>query len=121
MFTIDKGLLGGGDRMLLALGTRTLVWFGHGCSGDRIVLELERYYYHEGMDVRIFVCYPNVVIQTCLPPWFSDERRPCSESCKITVCRFERRIWISGFPIGTYAIFVLELATFSPARTRLVL
>ena len=26
-----------------ALGTRTLIWFGHGCSGDRMLLEHERY------------------------------------------------------------------------------
>ena len=27
-----------------ALGTRTLLWFGHGCSGHRMLLEHERYY-----------------------------------------------------------------------------
>ena len=27
-----------------ALGTRALLWFGHECSGHRVLLELERYY-----------------------------------------------------------------------------
>ena len=27
-----------------ALGTRTVLWFGHGCSGQRMLLEHERYY-----------------------------------------------------------------------------
>ena len=28
-----------GQRMLLALGTRTELWFGHGCSGQRMLLD----------------------------------------------------------------------------------
>ena len=38
-----------------ALGTRTLLWFGHGCSGYRMLLEHERYY-GLGMDARVIVC-----------------------------------------------------------------
>ena len=35
-----------------ALRTRTLLWFGHGCSGYRMLLEHERYY-GLGMDARV--------------------------------------------------------------------
>ena len=38
-----------------ALGTRTLLWFGHGCSSDRLLLEHERYY-GLGMDALIIEC-----------------------------------------------------------------
>ena len=38
-----------------ALGTRTLLWFGHGCSGYRMLLEHERYY-GLGMDALVSVC-----------------------------------------------------------------
>ena len=38
-----------------ALGTRTLLWFGHGCSGQRMLLEHERYY-GLGMVVLVTVC-----------------------------------------------------------------
>ena len=38
-----------------ALGTRTFSWFGHGCSGQRMLLEHERYY-GLGMDATVTVC-----------------------------------------------------------------
>ena len=38
-----------------ALGTQTLVWFGHGCSSDRMLLEHKRYY-GLGMDATVTVC-----------------------------------------------------------------
>ena len=38
-----------------ALGTRTLSWFGHGCSGNRMLLEHERYH-GLGMDAQATVC-----------------------------------------------------------------
>ena len=38
-----------------ALGTRTLLWFGHRCSGYRMLLEHERYY-GLGMDALVSVC-----------------------------------------------------------------
>ena len=38
-----------------ALGTRTLLWFGHGCSSDRMLLEHERYS-GLGMDALIIEC-----------------------------------------------------------------
>ena len=38
-----------------ALGTRTLLWFGHGCSETRMLLEHERYY-GLGMDALRPVC-----------------------------------------------------------------
>ena len=37
-----------------ALGTRTELWFGHGCSGDRLLLEHERYH-ALGMDSLVSV------------------------------------------------------------------
>ena len=38
-----------------ALGTRTELWFGHGCSGERMLLEHERNY-GLGMDALVSVC-----------------------------------------------------------------
>ena len=38
-----------------ALRTRTLLWFGHGCSGHRMLSEHERYY-GLGMDALVIVC-----------------------------------------------------------------
>ena len=53
-----------------ALRTRTELWFGHGCCGDRMLLEPERNYgdrmllqrepnYGLGMDVLVSVCSSN--------------------------------------------------------------
>ena len=36
-------------------GTRTLLWFGHGCSGHRMLLEHEQNY-GLGMDALVIVC-----------------------------------------------------------------
>ena len=44
-----------GDRMLLEFGTRTELWFGHGCSDDRMRLEHERSF-GLGMDALVIVC-----------------------------------------------------------------
>ena len=41
-----------------ALRTRTLLWFGHGCSGHRMLLEHERYY-GLGTDALVIVCSSN--------------------------------------------------------------
>ena len=38
-----------------ALGIRTRLWFGHGCSGQRMLLEYERDY-GLGMDALVIVC-----------------------------------------------------------------
>ena len=38
-----------------ALRTRTLLWFGHGCSGHRMLSEHERYH-GLGMDALVTVC-----------------------------------------------------------------
>ena len=38
-----------------APGTRTELWFGHGCSGGRMLLKHERYY-GLGMDALITAC-----------------------------------------------------------------
>ena len=38
-----------------ALGTRTELWFGHGCSGHPMLLEHERNY-GLGMDAAVSVC-----------------------------------------------------------------
>ena len=43
-----------------ALGTRTELWFGHGCSGHHMLLERERNY-GLGMDVLVTVCSWNIV------------------------------------------------------------
>ena len=37
------------------LGTRTESWFGHGCTGDRVLLEHKRNY-GLGMDALVSVC-----------------------------------------------------------------
>ena len=41
-----------------ALGTRTLSWFGHGCTSNRMLAEHERSY-GLGMDALVIVCSPN--------------------------------------------------------------
>ena len=41
-----------------ALRTRTLSWLGHGCSGDRMLLEHRRYH-GSGMDALVIVCSLN--------------------------------------------------------------
>ena len=38
-----------------ALGTRAEIWFGHGCSGHRMLLEHQRNY-GLGMDALVTVC-----------------------------------------------------------------
>ena len=45
--------------------TRTLLWFGHGCFGQRMLLEHERYY-GLGMDALVSVCSRNTnIIMVC--------------------------------------------------------
>ena len=44
-----------------ALGTRTLLWFGHGCFGQRMLSEHERYY-GLGMDALVSVCSRNTKV-----------------------------------------------------------
>ena len=41
--------------VMYALGTRTLFWFGHGCSGHRMLLDHRRYY-GLGKDALVTVC-----------------------------------------------------------------
>ena len=41
-----------------ALETRTLLWFGHGCCGERMLSKHERYY-GLGMDALVIVCSGN--------------------------------------------------------------
>ena len=43
---------------LYALETRTLLWFGHGCTGNRMLSKHERYY-GLGMDALVAVCSRN--------------------------------------------------------------
>ena len=54
----------------LILGTGTRLWFGHGCSGHRMLLEHERYY-DLGMDALVTVCSwnTNVVIMWAWMLW----------------------------------------------------
>ena len=42
-------------------GTRTLLCFGHGCSGDRMLLE-QNHYCALGMDALVTVCSWNRII-----------------------------------------------------------
>ena len=42
-----------------ALGTRTLLWFGHGCFGKRMLWEHECYHVL-GMDALVSVCSGNI-------------------------------------------------------------
>ena len=44
-----------------ALETRTLLWFGHGCTGHRMLSEHERYY-GLGMDAMVTVCLRNTSV-----------------------------------------------------------
>ena len=49
----------GTDALVTACsGTRTLLWFGRGCSGDRMLWEPERYS-GLGMDALVTVCSGN--------------------------------------------------------------
>ena len=41
---------------ILAVGAQTLLWFGHGCSGNRMLSKHERYY-GLGMDALVTVCF----------------------------------------------------------------
>ena len=52
-------------RWPYALGTRTELWFGHGCSGDRMLLEHERNY-GLGMDALVTVCSRNTNVTMVL-------------------------------------------------------
>ena len=55
-----------------ALGTRTLSWFGHGCSGHRMLLEHERYH-GLGTDALVIVCSwnKNVIMVWAWMVWSS--------------------------------------------------
>ena len=62
------GMLG----LSCALGTRTVLWLGHGCTRYRMLLEHERYY-GLGMDVRVIVCSwnTNVIMVWAWMLWLS--------------------------------------------------
>ena len=55
-----------------ALGARTLLWFGHGCSGHRMLCEHERYC-GLGMDALVIVCSwnTNVIVVWAWMLWSS--------------------------------------------------
>ena len=55
-----------------ALGARTFLWFGHGCSGHRMLSEHERYY-GLGMDALVIVCSwnTNVIMAWARMLWSS--------------------------------------------------
>ena len=44
-----------------ALGTQMLLWFGHGCYSDRMLLE----HYGLGMDAAVTVCSWNAPVTVC--------------------------------------------------------
>ena len=50
-----------------ARGTRTFLWFGHGCSGYRMLREHERYY-GLGMGALVTGCIRNTNVFITLPP-----------------------------------------------------
>ena len=52
-----------------ALGTRTLLWFGHGCTSNRMLAEHERYY-GLGMVALFIVCSVIVCFGTRTLLWF---------------------------------------------------
>ena len=56
-----------------ALGTRTLLWFGHECSGYRMLWEHE-WYYGLGMDALVIGCTgnTNVIVVYAWMLWLSD-------------------------------------------------
>ena len=56
-----------------ALRTRTLSWFGHGCSGHRMLFEHERYH-GLGMDAPVIVCSrnTNVIMVSAWMLWSPD-------------------------------------------------
>ena len=60
-----------------ALGTRTELWFGHGCSGQRMLLEHERNY-DLGMDALVTVCSwtRNVIMVWAWMHWSPCARGP---------------------------------------------
>ena len=55
-----------------ALKTRTLLWVGHGCSGNRMLSKHERYY-GLGMDALVLVCSrnTNVIMGWAWMLWYS--------------------------------------------------
>ena len=59
----------GMETLVYGLGTRTLLLFGHGCSGDRMLLEHESCY-GVGMDTLVTVCS----LFLCDPMLWEDER-----------------------------------------------
>ena len=61
-----------------ALGTRTLSWFGHGCSGNRMLLEQERYH-GLGTDAVAAVCSGNTNV---IMVWAWMLRRPCARGTR---------------------------------------
>ena len=65
-----------------ALGTRTGLWFGHGCSGQRMLWEHERDY-GLGMDALVSVCSGNTkgVMGEC--PWSPGTWRRWSQTSSI--------------------------------------
>ena len=57
-----------GTRTPYALGPRTFLIFGHGCSGDPMLLEHERHYesyYGLGLDALMTVCFWNTNMTVC--------------------------------------------------------
>ena len=65
-----------------ALGTPTEIWFGHGCSGQRMLLEHERNY-DLGIDALVSVCSGNTngVMGEC--PWSPGTWRRWSQTPSI--------------------------------------
>ena len=70
-----------------ALGTRTLSWFGHGCSGNRMLLEHERYH-GLGMGALATVCSwnTNVIMVWAWMLWQAYAPRACCAGI-LTRCR----------------------------------
>ena len=74
-------------RQPYALGTRTLSWFGHGCSGNRMLLEHERYH-GLGMDALATVCSRNTnVIMVWAWPLWQAYAPPAGCALILTRCR----------------------------------
>ena len=65
-----------------AFGTRTELWFGHGCPGNRMLLEHERNY-DLGMDALVTVCFWNTngIMIWAWMLWEASELLASSTSC----------------------------------------
>ena len=81
-----------------ALGTRTLLWFGHGCYSAGMLLEHERYY-GLGMDASVTVCSWNTNV-IMVWAWMLSSSSALQHEChcglgmdaRVTVCSWNTNV-----------------------------